>query len=437
MVTANCVRKTLQVASASTRTLLSRQSSPPSASYAAKINALPSSPKFSTQKRSLSFSWLPVQLASVEVSLTPLHITIGVVSQKVLQHLYSIMPISLWYLAFWPTRYHKVAGMVAEENVVESSDFAVKENAENGVGVSASTNDPNAISSIIPGWFSEISPMWPGEAHSLKVEKILFEGKSEYQNVMVFQSSTYGKVLVLDGVIQLTERDECAYQEMITHLPLCSIPNPKKVLVIGGGDGGVLREVARHNSVEKIDICEIDKMVVDVSKQFFPDVAVGYEDKRVTLHIGDGVAFLKAVPQGTYDAVIVDSSDPIGPAQELFEKPFFESIARALIPGGVVCTQAESIWLHMHIIEDIVANCRHIFKGSVNYAWTTVPTYPSGMIGFMLCSTEGPSVDFKHPVNPIDSEISAKPLKFYNSELHTAAFCLPSFAKKAIGSKAN
>ncbi|KAE9607091.1 putative spermidine synthase [Lupinus albus] len=327
--------------------------------------------------------------------------------------------------------------MVAEENVVESSDFAVKENAENGVGVSASTNDPNAISSIIPGWFSEISPMWPGEAHSLKVEKILFEGKSEYQNVMVFQSSTYGKVLVLDGVIQLTERDECAYQEMITHLPLCSIPNPKKVLVIGGGDGGVLREVARHNSVEKIDICEIDKMVVDVSKQFFPDVAVGYEDKRVTLHIGDGVAFLKAVPQGTYDAVIVDSSDPIGPAQELFEKPFFESIARALIPGGVVCTQAESIWLHMHIIEDIVANCRHIFKGSVNYAWTTVPTYPSGMIGFMLCSTEGPSVDFKHPVNPIDSEISAKPLKFYNSELHTAAFCLPSFAKKAIGSKAN
>ncbi|XP_019420206.1 PREDICTED: spermidine synthase 1 isoform X2 [Lupinus angustifolius] len=307
--------------------------------------------------------------------------------------------------------------MAAEENVVESTDFPVKENNENG------------ISSVIPGWFSEISPMWPGEAHSLKVEKILFEGKSEYQNVMVFQSSTYGKVLVLDGVIQLTERDECAYQEMITHLPLCSIPNPKKVLVIGGGDGGVLREVARHNSVEKIDICEIDKMVVD--DEFSHDLL------SLT---GLGVAFLKAVPEGTYDAVIVDSSDPIGPAQELFEKPFFESIARALIPGGVVCTQAESIWLHMHIIEDIVANCRQIFKGSVNYAWTTVPTYPSGMIGFMLCSTEGPPVDFKHPVNPIDendSQSSARPLKFYNSELHTAAFCLPSFAKKAIGSKAN
>ncbi|XVF02433.1 hypothetical protein REPUB_Repub04eG0175100 [Reevesia pubescens] len=341
---------------------------------------------------------------------------------------------------------------MAEESGAPAScmDLPVKrprEDEENGVSAAMETEgdinnnfkEGDGISSVIPGWFSEISPMWPGEAHSLKVEKILFQGKSDYQNVMVFMSSTYGKVLVLDGVIQLTERDECAYQEMITHLPLCSIPNPKKVLVIGGGDGGVLREVSRHSSVEQIDICEIDKMVVNVSKQFFPDVALGYEDPRVNLHIGDGVAFLKAVPEGTYDAIIVDSSDPIGPAQELFEKPFFESVSKALRPGGVVCTQAESIWLHMHIIEDIVANCRQIFKGSVNYAWTTVPTYPSGVIGFMLCSTEGPPVDFKHPVNPIDTDDSCckskRPLRFYNSEIHSAAFCLPSFAKKVIDSK--
>ncbi|XVF16454.1 hypothetical protein REPUB_Repub10bG0032000 [Reevesia pubescens] len=300
------------------------------------------------------------------------------------------------------------------------------------------------MSSVIPGWFSEISPMWPGEAHSLKVEKILFQGKSDYQNVLVFQSATYGKVLVLDGVIQLTERDECAYQEMITHLPLCSIENPKKVLVIGGGDGGVLREVSRHTSIEQIDICEIDiceidAMVVDVSKQFFPDVAVGYEDSCVNLHICDGVKFLKAARQGTYDVIIVDSSDPIGPAEELFKKPFFELVAKALRPGGVVCTQAESLWLHMHIIEDIVSNCRQIFKGSVNYAWTTVPTYPSGVIGFMLCSTEGPLVDFRHPVTRVDvignhNKVKG-PLKFYNAEIHSAAFCLPSFAEKVLGPK--
>ncbi|CAN1311001.1 Spermidine synthase 1 [Linum perenne] len=330
--------------------------------------------------------------------------------------------------------------MTEETVLAASSDLPVKRprdgaTAAAGEAMETDNGTPN-VSTVIPGWFSEISPMWPGEAHSLKVEKILFQGKSDYQNVMVFQSATYGKVLVLDGVIQLTERDECAYQEMITHLPLSSISNPKKVLVIGGGDGGVLREVGRHSSVEQIDICEIDKMVVDVSKQFFPEVAIGYEDPRVHLHIGDGVAFLKAVPKGTYDAVIVDSC----PAQELFEKPFFQSVANALRPGGVVCTQAESIWLHMHIIEDIVTNCRQIFKGSVNYAWTTVPTYPSGVIGFMLCSTEGPAVDFKHPVSSIDMNTDYNkargPLKFYNSEIHAAAFCLPSFAKKVIESKA-
>ncbi|KAJ6793173.1 spermidine synthase 1 [Iris pallida] len=296
------------------------------------------------------------------------------------------------------------------------------------------------MDAISNGWFSEISAMWPGEAHSLKVEKILFQGKSDYQNVIVFQSASYGKVLVLDGVIQVTERDECAYQEMITHLPLCSIPNPKKVLVIGGGDGGVLREVSRYSSVDQIDICEIDKMVVDVSKEFFPKLAVGFEDPRVNLNIGDGVAFLKNAQEGTYDAVIVDSSDPIGPAQELFEKPFFESVARALRPGGVVCTQAESIWLHMHIIEDIVSACRQVFKGSVDYAWTTVPTYPSGVIGFMLCSTEGPAVDFKKPVHHIDestaeTNTSKGPLKYYNPGIHSASFCLPSFAKRVIDAK--
>ncbi|XP_039804898.1 spermidine synthase 1 isoform X1 [Panicum virgatum] len=335
----------------------------------------------------------------------------------------------------------------AAKRARETAEDAVAAGAGAGADSAAGAGEQAGISAVIPGWFSEISPMWPGEAHSLKVEKVLFQGKSDYQNVMVFQSSTYGKVLVLDGVIQVTERDECAYQEMITHLPLCSIKDPKKVLVIGGGDGGVLREVSRHSSVEQIDICEIDKMVVDVSKQFFPHLAVGFEDPRVSLHIGDvsvddaGVAFLKNVPEGTYDAVIVDSSDPIGPAQELFEKPFFQSVARALRPGGVVCTQAESIWLHMHIIEDIVANCRQVFEGSVNYAWTTVPTYPSGVIGFMLCSTEGPAVDFQHPVfNIEEDEHSTKskgPLKFYNSEIHTASFCLPSFAKRVIESKAN
>ncbi|CAN1751219.1 Spermine synthase [Linum perenne] len=250
------------------------------------------------------------------------------------------------------------------------------------------------------------------------------------------QSTSYGKVLVLDGIVQLTEKDECAYQEMIAHLPLCSIPSPKAVLVVGGGDGGVLREISRHSSVETIDICEIDRMVIDVSKKFFPELAVGFEDPRVHLHVGDAVEFLQQAPRGKYDAIIVDSSDPVGPAQELVEKPFFETIATALRPGGVLCNMAESMWLHTHLIEDMISICRDTFKGSVHYAWASVPTYPSGVIGFVLCSTKGPAVDFLNPVNPIEELEGAgkhkRELRFYNSEMHRAAFALPNFLKREV-----
>ncbi|XP_052188064.1 spermine synthase-like isoform X3 [Diospyros lotus] len=262
-------------------------------------------------------------------------------------------------------------------------------------------------STVVSGWFSEPescsagkrvyfnNPMWPGEAHSLKVEKMLYKEKSEYQEILVFE-----------------------------------------VLVVGGGDGGVLREISRHSSVELIDICEIDKMVIDVSKKFFPELAIGFEDPRVQLHIGDASEFLRHAPAGKYDAVIVDSSDPVGPAQELVERPFFETIARALRPGGVLCNMAESMWLHTHLIQDMISICHETFKGSVHYAWASVPTYPSGVIGFLICSTEGPPVDFIHPINPIEKVEGGlkfrRELRFYNSEIHRAAFALPSFVKREV-----
>ncbi|KAL2619935.1 hypothetical protein R1flu_000140 [Riccia fluitans] len=294
------------------------------------------------------------------------------------------------------------------------------------------------MNSIAPGWFSEIGPMWPGEARSLKVEKPLFDDQSDFQHVQVFKSETYGKVLVLDGVIQLTERDEFSYQEMISHLPMCSVKDPKRVLVIGGGDGGVLRELSRHSSIERIDMCEIDKMVVEVSKGYFPDVAIGFKDPRVNLVIGDGVKFLQDAEAGIYDVIIVDSSDPVGPAEGLFQRPFYMNLTRALRPGGVACTQAESIWLHLPIIKEVMTICSEIFKGSLGYAWTSVPTYPSGTIGFMLLSTDGPTkVNFKQPVNPIEEIVTGeaaktRPLKYYNSEVHSAAFVLPQFVKDAL-----
>jgi spermidine synthase len=256
------------------------------------------------------------------------------------------------------------------------------------------------------GWFSEISDeMWPGQAMSLKMTEVLFKGKSDFQDVMVFQSQTYGKVLILDGVIQCTERDEFSYQEMIAHLPLCSIHDaPKKVLVVGGGDGGVLREIVRHPTVERLDIAEIDGMVIDVSKKFFPGMSCGFDDPRVNVNVCDGIKFVGDAEEGSYDAIIVDSSDPVGPACVLFEKPFFEKIYRALKPGGVLCTQGECIWLHAELIKDVLEMCKGIFVGgSVQYGYCSIPTYPSGQIGFVMCSkpdADGKTVDFSKPARP-------------------------------------
>ena len=150
---------------------------------------------------------------------------------------------------------------------------------------------------IIDGWFHERGELWPGQAMSLKVEEVLYSARSLFQDILVFRSSNFGTVLVLDGVIQVTDRDEHSYQEMIAHLPMFGHANPEKVLVIGGGDGGVLREVAKHPGVKEITICEIDADVPKVSKQYLPKLACGYDDPRVTVKIMDGMEFMKQVSQ--------------------------------------------------------------------------------------------------------------------------------------------
>jgi len=282
------------------------------------------------------------------------------------------------------------------------------------------------MNKLAKGWFSELGTLWPGQCMSLEVEEILFEGKSLYQDVVVFKSKTYGNVLSLDGVIQVTERDEFSYQEMLCHLPLCAHPDPKKVLVIGGGDGGCLREIARHKGIQEIWICEIDQMVIDVSKIHLKQLAKGFEDKRVKVFVEDGCKFLERYKK-EFDVIIVDSSDPIGPAEVLFEKPFYINMRNALKDGGLISTQAECLWLHLEIIKKLLKESREIYK-KVEYAYTTMPTYPSGQIGFCICSLrdESPSI----PVR----EIADEDLKYYNKEIHKAAFVLPQFAKKALNS---
>lgn len=280
---------------------------------------------------------------------------------------------------------------------------------------------------IIDGWFHERGELWKGQAMSLKVKKVLDHHRTDFQDLLVFESEHHGTVLVLDGVIQVTTRDEFSYQEMIAHIPLFAHPNPKKVLVIGGGDGGVLREVARHKGVEEIVECEIDEGVIIASKKHLPSLAKGYDDPRVSVQIMDGAKFMEE-HQDSFDVIITDSSDPIGPASVLFETPFYNAMYKSLRKGGIVCTQGECMWLHLDLIKPLVNSISQTFT-TVEYAYTTIPTYPSGQIGFIL-ATKGAKT-CKVPTRAEDLDFQSD-LKYYTPELHKAAFVLPAFCQRAI-----
>lgn len=179
------------------------------------------------------------------------------------------------------------------------------------------------MDAIRNGWFSEIQgELWPGQCFSLQVKKVLHEEKSKFQEIKIIETNNYGTALILDGIIQCTTRDEFAYQEMISFLPLCSHPNPKKVLIVGGGDGGVAREVVKHPSVAEVHQVEIDERVVELSKLYLPHMACGFDHPKVHLTIGDGFEYMKNHNK-EFDVIITDSSDPVGPTVSLFEESYF------------------------------------------------------------------------------------------------------------------
>ncbi|KAI0864326.1 spermine synthase [Xylaria cubensis] len=271
--------------------------------------------------------------------------------------------------------------------------------------------------------------MWPGQAMTLKVEKVLHHEKSKYQDVLIFKSTDHGTVLVLDNVIQCTERDEFSYQEMITHLAMNSHPDPKKVLVIGGGDGGVLREVVKHECVEEATLCDIDEAVIRLSKEYLPGMAEGFKHPKVKVHVGDGFKFLDEY-KNAFDVIITDSSDPDGPAESLFQKSYFQLLHDALRPGGVITTQAENQWLHLPLITKLKKDCGEVFPVA-EYAYTTIPTYPSGQIGFMVCCKEA-GRNVREPLRSWSPEEEDRLCRYYNADIHKASFILPTFAKKAL-----
>jgi spermidine synthase len=282
---------------------------------------------------------------------------------------------------------------------------------------------------IKDGWFMEKNSQWPGQANSLEVKTVLDHTKSDFQDILVFESTTWGNVLVLDGVIQMSERDEMSYQEMLTHLPMFAHECPKNVLIVGGGDGGVLREVVKHETVEKVTMCEIDGGVVDAAKKFFPKQSTGFDHPKAKLVIGDGLAFAKEVADETFDVIVVDSSDPVGPAEGLFSPEFYANARRILKPGGVLCTQGECLWVHEELIESVLKENLAPFA-IAEYASMQVPTYPSGQIGcFLGRKAGGKETSCRSLARDVPSGMD---LRYYTEDMHTAAFALPAFLRRRL-----
>lgn len=322
-------------------------------------------------------------------------------------------------------------------------------------------NKKKKIRGIQNGWFTETATMWPGQRFSLALKNygdgntkndndyndknILFHKRSEYQEILVFESEQYGKVFCIDGILQLTERDAFTFHEMMAHLPMCAHHNPEHVLIVGGGDGMVLREVCRHSQVKQITLVEIDPMVILASREclkLVPDEI--WEDPRLEIIHQDAAEYVEdPARRNTFDIILGDTLDPLGPAESLFEPDFYEAMHEALRPNGIVCTQGESMFIHFDLVRDLVACCADMFATS-EYATTSVPSYPCGQVGFILARkggsagggeggtfrrrttrTRGCSVPVRIP--PFQQD-----LKWYNSQMHRAAFALPQYVKMEL-----
>lgn len=277
--------------------------------------------------------------------------------------------------------------------------------------------------------YHEITP--EGFGIAIEKDEDLFSDKSDFQTVDVFSSRAFGNVLTLDGLMMVTERDEFFYHEMITHIPMLTHHNPENILIVGGGDGGTVRELLKHDSVKHIDMVEIDGMVIDASKKFFPTVAGKLDDPKVSVFTLDAIDFIKDKVD-CYDIVLVDSTDPIGPGEGLFNVDFYNNVKRALKKGGIVVPQTEGPFAQSENMKKTYALLRKVFKNVAPYCGP-MPTYPGGYWSWGFCSDDVmvPNKDTK--IDEVRANKIEKTCKIYNKELHSAVFCVPNFVKELSG----
>lgn len=290
---------------------------------------------------------------------------------------------------------------------------------------------PSEIRSNRNTWFTERDDF---TAMSLRHKgDRLFSGKSDFQKVDVYDTYAYGRLLALDGKVMTSENDEYVYHEMIAHIPLQVHPEAKRVLIIGGGDGGAARECLRYDSIEEVVMVEIDAMVVEASRRYLPGIAAELDNPRLSLIIGDGIQYVQDAPDGTFDLVIVDSTDPIGPGEGLFTEEFYRHVHRIMGAEGILITQSESPRYNTHVFREIFDCYRRIFgETQVHCYLAYIPTYPTGMWSFSF-SAKGN----RHPLREFDAagaEAFAERhgLRYYNAGIHQAAFALPGFVRDML-----
>lgn len=275
-------------------------------------------------------------------------------------------------------------------------------------------------------WFDET---YGGKLRfGLKVKRSLYHGKSQFQSIDVVETEAFGRALALEDAWMTSERDEAHYHEMIVHPALTTAKRIKRVLVIGGGDGGTVREVLRYTEVEHVTMVELDELVTEVCKEHLPSFGVPWDDKRLQLRFEDGIAYLDNYSGEPYDVILIDGSDPVGPAEGLYASPFYASAKKCLTPDGVLASQTESPIAMAEDFARIVKTLRTSFKRAEPY-FVPIPLYPSGMWSFTFASDAiDPQAFDDARAKRIESAA-----RYYNRDIHKAAFAQPSFVKQLLG----
>jgi spermidine synthase len=276
------------------------------------------------------------------------------------------------------------------------------------------------------GYYHEITPSGFGIA--IKAGKLLYSKQSEFQKVEVFETeSSLGRVLTLDDLMMTTEGDEFHYHEMIAHVPMMHHPNPKTVLVIGGGDGGTIREVLKHDTVEKAVLCEIDGLVIEACKEHLPTIACELDNPKCEILVEDAIEYIKDKVD-MFDVVLIDSTDPMGPGEGLFTEEFYTNVKRSLKRGGIVAAQSESPFVNKEEIKKMYNLLKKVFPICSTFT-SNIPTYPGGYWAWAFCSEEVAPLSYYAKER---AEKITKSCKIYNEDYHNARFALPNYLKELL-----